>query len=357
MKVSHRLYVTVAPAVLGVFAIAALAYWGQRERQAPGLLVGIAIVAAAVSLVVAWSNARFIARRIEQLAGATTSATAHEDASEPDPTAQHQRASSAGGALRGMVSAVAPHATRAPDEIDAIAHAVDRLSRAANIAESGRAEGERRLSERARDHARLLTSVVDDATRRLVEARLPLHILLDNRFGDLNENQEEMLGDVRSALEAIDTELAGLKKIAEFDLGAREMRAERVRPSDLLDAIRPLLVAAAESSGAALRFDVAPLLPPIAADRPQLQEALTTLFRPAIAGAARGSHVTLSAQSVGTDASGSPRKASAIEIVLRGGIEPPRTIHTALSTRVVLAHGGSVEKQRGAVHVTLPAIA
>lgn len=36
MKVSHRLYLTVLPAILGVLAVAGLAYWGQYAHVIPG---------------------------------------------------------------------------------------------------------------------------------------------------------------------------------------------------------------------------------------------------------------------------------------------------------------------------------
>ena len=34
MTVSQRLYLAVVPAIVGVFAVAGLAYWGQYDRQA-----------------------------------------------------------------------------------------------------------------------------------------------------------------------------------------------------------------------------------------------------------------------------------------------------------------------------------
>ena len=65
MKVGQRLFFAVIPAVLGVFTVAALAYFGQYEHTAPEALVLIAIIASVASLVVAWRNTRYVAQRIE----------------------------------------------------------------------------------------------------------------------------------------------------------------------------------------------------------------------------------------------------------------------------------------------------
>lgn len=68
MRVSTRLYLAVVPAILGVMVMAALAYWTERGRQAPEVLVAIVILASLVSVVIAWRNASYVAQRIEQLA-------------------------------------------------------------------------------------------------------------------------------------------------------------------------------------------------------------------------------------------------------------------------------------------------
>ena len=52
MKISHRLYLTVTPAIIGVFLTAGLAYWGQYERTAPVIVVVLGAVAVVASLMV-----------------------------------------------------------------------------------------------------------------------------------------------------------------------------------------------------------------------------------------------------------------------------------------------------------------
>ncbi len=326
MKISYRLYIAIAPAVIGMFTVASLAYWGQYAHQVPEIVLVLALVAAALSFVAAWWNARFVARRIERLAGASAQAR-----------------------TRAGNGAVPDQAPLEADEIDEIHHAVEHLTHAVDVAESDRATTRRLEDQRARDHAELLLSIVDGATNRLDEVRLPLHILLDNHFGDLNENQEEMLGSARAATEAIDTELVSLRRIAELDLGTTQPRIERVRTSDVVEAILPLLVAAAESVGASFRTEIAPLLPGIAVDRNQLQESLTALLRGRIAAAARGTDIELRVGLTGDNGS-----AARVEILLRGAPPSPANVHTTLAMRLIQVNGGALRDDEKELRVLLP---
>ncbi len=328
MKISHRLYLTVAPAILAVFLLAGLMYWGEYGRTAPELVIVCGAIAVVTSLVMTWSNARYVARRLERVVGGPSSHGPHKPS------------------LRGMASAIAPGKTSSPpDEIDEIESVVDRLSNAVEIAEGKNADRERVFEQRAQDYARLLASIADASTRRLEEVRLPLHILLENHFGDLNENQEEMLGAARTAAEAADADMLSLRQIAELDLGERPLREDRMKPSEIMDALRPLLVASAEGAGVTIGFDVAPLLPAITGDRALLQESLATIMRSAVASATRDSHVRIEAERDGT----------AVRFVIHGDGAAPASVRWAAAVRAVQAHGGSVERQASCVRVELPA--
>lgn len=324
MKISHRLYLTVTPAILGVFLMAGLAYWGEYARHAPGIVIVSGAVAVVASLVLTWSNARYVARRIERLA-------AGAGAARPQTTSSNGRTSKSAD--------IAP----AADEIDEIERVVDRLSSAVELAEASRADRERAFEQRAHDYARLLASVADASAHRLEEVRLPLHILLDNKFGELNENQEEMLGAARTAAEAADADMVSLGQIAELDLGTRPLRQDRVKPAELIDAMRPMLLSAAESVGATLELDVAPLLPAIVADRARLQDALVTLLRGAIERAAPDSRTHVQVE----------REGRIIRFLVTGGGEAPVTVRWAAAARVVQAHGGSVTRRQDGVAIEL----
>jgi signal transduction histidine kinase len=327
MKISQRLYLTVTPAILGVFLMAALAYWGEYARRAPGFVILAGGLAVLASLALTWSNARYVAHRIERLAAGAAASRA--PAASPE------------GGVAAFGATAAPAAV---DEIDEIERAVDRLSSAVESAEATQADRERAFEQRAQDYARLLASVADSAARRLEEVRLPLHILLDNHFGELNENQEEMLGAARTAAEAADADMVSLGQIAELDLGTRQLRRDTVKPSELIEAIRPMLLAAAESSSATLELDAAPLLPAVVGDRARLQDALVTLLRGGIEHAAPESRMHVQVD----------RDGPAIRFTLTGGGEGPMSVRWAAAARVVQAHGGRVERRHDGLAITLP---
>ncbi|MEO5815553.1 MAG: hypothetical protein ABIT20_09770 [Gemmatimonadaceae bacterium] len=326
MKISHRMYLTVAPAILAVLLLIGLVYWGEYGRTAPELVIVVGGLAVLTSLVLTWSNARFVARRLDRIVGGSGSL------------------GRATQTLRGVANAIVPENAGRRDEIDQIEHVVDRLSTAVQIAEGKSAVREKLFEQRAQDYARLLASIADASTKRLEEVRLPLHILLENRFGDLNENQEEMLGAARVAAEAADADMLSLRQIAELDLGGRPLRDDRMKPSDIIDAARPLLMAAAESAGATLEIDVAPLLPPITGDRAMLQEALVTILRGALASTNRDARARIDVDREGT----------VIRIVAIGVGSAPATVRSAAAVRVVQAHGGFVERTATELKIDLP---
>ena len=93
--------------------------------------------------------------------------------------------------------------------------------------------------DRVEEYRKLLTDAIADALKQLDEARLPLHILLDNKFGDLNENQEEMLGAARAAVEQADLRLRRLREIVDIDAGRLALRQDAVRTGDLITSLLP----------------------------------------------------------------------------------------------------------------------
>jgi signal transduction histidine kinase len=247
MRVSTRLYLTAVPSVTGILIVAALAYWGQYAYVVPQLVVIVSAVAVIVSLFLSWRNARYVAHRIERLAGDRKSLPA-----------------------KPFVGSVL--LSSGEDELDTIEGVVDNLSDAVVRAETVRSESENAAFKRVRDYATMLSSVADESAARLDEVRLPLHILLENHFGDLNENQEEMLAAARSAAELVDADLVALREIAELDLGRQELRRDRLFPADMIRSLMPTLQAMADKKHARLALTMEPVVPAIRGDQPRLQE-------------------------------------------------------------------------------------
>ncbi|NOT09238.1 MAG: hypothetical protein HOP28_13665 [Gemmatimonadales bacterium] len=329
MRVSTRLFLAVIPAILGLLTVAALAYWGNMYRRAPEWLVIIAALAAVGSLIVAWQNTRYVARRIERLAGS----------GRQNPL---ERTS----ALAAVRDAARPGPGTSPDEIDSIEEVVDRLSGAVTMAEAGSREREAMASQRVQEYAALLAEAASAVSRQLDEVRLPIHILLENHFGQLNENQEEMLAAARAAAEAADIELRRLKEITELDRGALNLRRDRVKTGDLLKAIEAQLRALAERAGATLTLDVAPGLPRIAGDRVRLQEAVELLLQHLVRRAMAGSELTIR---VGAEE-------GRVVLEMDGAPAPTLDADVALARRIILAHGGTLETQGGRTQIAFPTL-
>ena len=196
------------------------------------------------------------------------------------------------------------------------------------------------------DHAALLGTVAEDAIRRLEEVRLPLHILLANRFGVLNENQEELLGAARAAADAMMEDLVALRELSALERGELTSRRDRVKPGELLASLRPMLEATAASRHATLAVDLPPLLPAFDADRARLSSALATLFGAVVDTVPEGGEARLVAT----------RAPSAIRIEATGGAACTGGVRIVAAARVVEVHGGSVEWRDKGLVVTLPVI-
>ncbi len=307
MKTNQRLFLAVMPAVLGVLTVAGLAYWGQYAHAAPEIVVVTAAVAAVGSLVMAWYNARYVAQRIAQLAAKVD-------------------------ARAGL------------DELDAIETVVDRYTSALRDAESKRVSAQQSADLRIREHGELMSQVASSVSRGIDEIRLPLHILLENRFGDLNENQEEMLEAARTAAELVNTDADRLAEIGQLDRGALALRSDRVHIADVIQSLRPTLDGEAAKVGARVEVDVAPALPPVTGDRGRLQEALALVIADAVRRTRAGDRVRITVDAI----------AAGLSIVVDHGAPPAVDVASVLAARLLEAHGATVERTERRISIVLP---
>jgi signal transduction histidine kinase len=330
MRVGPRLFLSLVPAILGVFTVAGLAYWGEYGRQAPHVLVITAVIASVASLVMTWMNTQYVAKRVRRLA-------------EGGPP----REGSTKIRLRDVADAVTGRAisTGTRDELDRIEQTVDRLSGELERVRAERTASQAESGERIREYTRLLADATGDAMKQLDEARLPLHILLDNKFGDLNENQEEMLAAARAAVENADRRLRRLREIVDLDAGRVPLRRDAVRTGDLITSLLPGLNAQGQEGGVEVTADLAPALPRVTGDRAKLQEACGLLLSERVRALPPGSRVEISAEPSGDVVK--------IDVKHPGGAEGSGA-DTALARRLITAIGGSVEDHDGVTTITLP---
>jgi signal transduction histidine kinase len=308
MRTSQRLFLAVIPAVLGVLTVAGLAYWGEYAHAAPEIVVVIAALAAVASLVMAWYNTRYVAQRIAQLA-----------------------------AKVDVESGL--------DELDAIETVVDRHTSALREAELRRAQAQAAADTRIREHGELMAQVASTVSKGIDEIRLPLYILLENRFGDLNENQEEMLEAARTAAEHVNTDADRLAEIGALDQGTLTLRSDRVHIADVMQSLRPTVDAEASRVGVRVEVEIAPALPPVFGDRSRLQEALALVLADCVRRTPAGGRVRIV-----LDRSGP----GSLAIVVEHGAPPALDVGSALARRLLEAHGAVIERMTGRISINLP---
>ena len=306
MKISHRLFLGVIPSVVGLFTVAGLAYWGQYARTAPQLVVWAAGAATVISLIVAWWNTRYVAQRVERLA------------------------STKGGDEK-------------VDELDVIEHRVELLGEAATTAKADAARAAEDAGRRTKEYAALLAETATSASKQLAEARLSLHVLQDNHFGELNDNQEEMIGAAREATEAAEVELNHLREIADIDRGALTLRRDLVKPGEIIKSLQPLLNAQATKQGVRILLELEPALPRVVGDRGRLQDALGLILKDAVRYALPGTSISVHAAS----------EPSAVTIIVNHGSPHSYTGDVALADRLIRAQGGSVTHRADSTTITL----
>lgn len=330
MSVGRRLLLSLLPATFGLGAAVGLAYYGEYQRQAPEWFVIVALVSVLASFAVAWRVTRDVAQRIERLADL-----------------RHAR----GGALQRAAAALesegvrVARATGGIDELDTIEGIVNDLTTAYNRLRADNHALATTIDTQRSGYATLVSHAAKDVTGRLEEVRLPLHILLDNHFGELNENQEEMLGAARQAAELADQAALKLRDIAQLDLGTLPLRHDLVRFADLLATILPGITAEAESRGVVVDATIAPAIPTFLGDRERLQEALTLLLRHAVSHAPTGTSIDLHVE----------HTAEELRVTLPLVGDDARTLDEALADRIIRASGGRMvtTPERIALHLPL----
>jgi hypothetical protein len=258
MRVATRLNLTILPAAIGLCTVSALAYWGEFERQAPELFVLLSIVATVGSAVLAWRNTRIISRRVGELAHG----------------------------FRDLGVAPALPTTSTLDEFDVLDVVRQNVSRlAAAKAELRRSTDARVAAADARvaQSSHVVANVVQLSLKQVEEARLALHILQASPFGELNENQEELIAAARTAMDAADAELRMMTRVVSVSTQAALSTTSVIRLRSLLDIPLAMAMGGAQEVRESVRLPNVDELPAVAVDVPAVQEALALLFRDCVA--------------------------------------------------------------------------
>ena len=337
MRIAQRLYLAVIPGILGLFAVAALAYWGQYAHRAPEIVVVVAMIATVASLAMAWYNTRYVARRVERLA--TTAASS--GASQRSNTTATIRD------VANMMTVGAVSDSGRPDELDEIETTVQRLSGAVLLARDEALQKERAAMVRAEEYQSILADVMELMASRLQDAELPLHVLLSSPFGALNENQEELLSAAQSAIGIADEEVRHLKQLIELDRGAVPVR---LQPVNLAELLRPALAIAGAHARRAridLQSDVSDTCSRVVVDPVQVQEALTAVLDWAVTSVTTGVPLVLRA----VDGDTGVIRITLSHPAITDGTRMPVTM--LIAARLIAMQHGAITREPGSLTVQL----
>ena len=318
LSVGARLLLGLVPSLLAAAMVAGLVYWGEYGRKAPEVVVAASVVLAALTLALTLWNVRYLVRRFDRITEIIQAEVSRDPA----------------GARTGVT-----------DEFDRIEHVVGHLGSALTMAEAQRAHTDAQTAAHLWEQSTMLAALVRDTLARLDDVRLPLHILLETRFGELNENQEELLRDARTASDEMDSALRQLGQVADADRDAMPVKRELVQVNDVVRAILPLIRASAERQGARVDVALEPGLSRVLADRARLAEALSLLA--ALAAGASGTDRPVVVSTSRLDG------ATVIEILPFPTEKTVGIASAALAERLVTAQGGEVLRATGSVTVRL----
>ena len=307
--IAWRLAAGVLPSVLAVGLVIGLFYYGEIGRAAPRVILFAATSLTAVSIIVAWVNATYFADRLARLARATEKAS-------------------------GVVGPT--------DEFDRIEQAVGTLGSALSASEAERVRTDALAAARLREQATILAGAVSDSLAQLDQVRLPLQILLESPFGELNDNQEELLRDARGAADAIDGALRRLGQVADVDREAFQVQHELVQINDVVRSVLPLARAAAERRGARTEMALEPGLPRVMADRARLAESLTLFVSDAASCASSSQPLSISTARDGARA-----------VIHVAPSNESRSASLILASRLIEVQGGEVRFSDGAVDLRI----
>ncbi|MBL0170084.1 MAG: hypothetical protein IPP90_05025 [Gemmatimonadaceae bacterium] len=258
--IGQRLLLGLAPSLLALGLVIALAYYGEIGREAPEFVVAGAASLAVMSLALTWWNTRYLVGRLRRLGRSDTGGTT---------------------------------ASRDLDELDRIEREVARLNDALMTLTRERAEEAERFAKQLGEQATMLAATSRGVAAQVDDVRLPLHILLDARFGELNENQEELLSAARSAADGMDAALRRLSMVADADRDALVVRPEFVSLNDIVRAILPMVRASADRRGTRIDVALEPALPRVWANRAALAEAIALIATMAVERVGEGQGLTI----------------------------------------------------------------
>ena len=154
----------------------------------------------------------------------------------------------------------------------------------------------RKLDEAKSD---LLSTVSHELKTRLTSVRMAVHLMLDEKVGELNERQAELLVAAREDAEHLHRIIEGLLDIGRIRSGQLKMELRPIDPQELVMQAIESVRHAFQGKGLRLDYDLPPELPKVAADPSRVHLILDNLLSNAMKYTAAGGEVHVAVKSDG----------------------------------------------------------
>ena len=190
----------------------------------------------------------------------------------------------------------------------------------------------------------------------LTSVQMGVHLLLEGAVGELTDKQAEVLQACRQDCERLDKLMQDLLDLSKIEAGEDKPQLVSLRAGDLIKQAAERLRTQVEAKGLALRVETPVDLPPVLADRTQIERVVSNLVTNAIRHTKRG-EIGISAErrgeqiavSVSDTGSGVPKEYLTHIfdkfVQVPGATTGGAGLGLAISRSIVEAHGGQISVQ------------
>ena len=213
------------------------------------------------------------------------------------------------------------------------------------------------LSEISRLKSEFIAAASHELRTPLTSVQMGIHLLLEGAAGSLEERQQEILQVCRDDTARLDRLMRQLLDLSKIESGAAAPVRLPLRPSVLVREATDSMRLQLESKGVRLKVDAPPDLPPVFADRDQVERVIVNLVTNASRATSAGGSISVTASHLGSDVlfsvadtgTGIPR--DYLARVFEPFIQVPNApaggsgLGLTISKRIVEAHGGQLTAQ------------
>jgi PAS domain S-box-containing protein len=213
------------------------------------------------------------------------------------------------------------------------------------------------LSQVSRMKSEFIAAASHELRTPLTSAQMAIHLLLEGAGGQLTDRQREILTVSRDDISRLEHLMRELLDLSKIESGAGGGVREAIRPAEILEEAAQSLRLRIESGGLRLQVDAPTDLPPILADRDQIERVVVNLMTNAIRVTPPGGTITLAATVRGSDVvisvsdtgAGIPR--DYLTRIFEPFVQVPHSpaggsgLGLTISRRIVEAHGGRLTVQ------------